>query len=90
MERRVEIEVSHEDEGRTIEKMLTERLGLTRKQVSQAKFRSGGICVNGVRQRVNCRVHENDRLQVLLEEESTSSAHLVPLDVPRPGFLQRP
>lgn len=82
MERRIEIEVLHEDAGRTIEKLLTERLGLTRKQVSQAKFRSGGICVNGVRQRVNCRVHENDRLQVLLEEESTSSAHLVPLDVP--------
>lgn len=82
MERRIELRVSDKEEGQTIAKLLLGRLGLTRNQVSQAKFREDGICVNGVRQRVNCRVHENDMLQVLLEEENTSSGHLVPADGP--------
>lgn len=57
---------------------LLHDMGLTRRQVKQAKFRDGGICVNGARVRVTHRLGAGDRVEVKLEEERTASLHLVP------------
>lgn len=61
-----------------LEHFLKSELGLTRRQVSQAKFRKDGICVNGCQRRVDTQLQAGDVVEVLLEEEETASGHLIP------------
>ena len=52
---------------------LSEKMELTRRQISQAKFRDRGICVNGNQRRVNYRLKPGDAVTVRIEEVYTSS-----------------
>ena len=65
------------DTPEILEQFLRRELGLSRKQISQAKFREEGICVNGERCRVTAAVKPGDQVNVLLESEDRESAHLV-------------
>lgn len=62
--------------GCTAEQILAKKLGLTKHQIKSAKFRPGGICVNGQQARITQQLKAGDEITVLLEEEKTSSAHL--------------
>lgn len=57
----------------TIDEVLREVLGLSKRQVSQVKFREQGICVNGTRRRISYRLKKGDMLAVCLEDEGGSS-----------------
>ena len=50
--------------------------GLTKRQISQAKFRLDGITKNGIRCRVTETTYPGDVIRVCLEEAQTASAHL--------------
>ncbi len=52
MERFLELHIETEDLPCTVEKLLRLKLHLTKKQISQAKFRKGGITLNGQQVRV--------------------------------------
>lgn len=61
------------DEEIILEKFLRGQMGLTKRQISQAKFRHDGIRVNGVQSRVNSRIYTGDFVEVKLEEYMASS-----------------
>ena len=56
----IELILDHEMEGKTLEKLMKEELGLTKKQIRSAKFREQGICINGIRQRATARGRAGD------------------------------
>ncbi len=60
----------------TAGRILQVQAGLTKKQISGAKFRSGGILCNGIQCRVTEMVSAGDLLSVCLEEPSQGSSHL--------------
>lgn len=60
----------------TAGKILQLQAGLTKKQISRAKFRPEGILCNGVLCRVTKSVSAGDILSVCLEEPSQGSSHL--------------
>ncbi|MBQ0001772.1 MAG: RluA family pseudouridine synthase [Clostridiales bacterium] len=62
----------------SLQTFLKQNMGLSKKQISRAKFRPEGITVNGVQRRVTEAVCPGDVVRVLLEEEGVSSDHLVP------------
>lgn len=66
-------------EGMTLEKIMREGLNLTKRQISQAKFRENGICVNGIRQRISYRPKAGDRLQILMEEAHSDTGKVCPV-----------
>ena len=80
MEKRLIYSVTAQEAGQTVEEILHRNLGLTKRQISQAKFRTDGICVNGIRSRISRLVREKDEVLVLLEEKSISSGHLLPFE----------
>lgn len=61
---------------------LSHSLGLSRRQISQAKFRKGGILVNGAERTVRAELVPGDLVEILLEDEETGSAQLVPVPMP--------
>lgn len=65
-----------EPQLKTVEFYLRHQAGLTRKQISQAKFRPDGILKNGIRCRVTETTKPGDVIAVCLEEEHTDSAQL--------------
>ena len=62
MNRIIGFTVEPDDAGRKLEVLLRERLGLTRAQISRAKFTEGGITVNGTRRRVTYPAAAGDRV----------------------------
>ena len=60
-----------------LETFLKGELGLTKKQIRQAKFRPSGICVNGIQSRVTSLIKPGDCVSVLLEEEEKEYGQLV-------------
>lgn len=54
-------------------------LGLTKKEISQAKFRDRGICVNGIQRRITFYLLPGDLVEVKLEDAQTFSGQLHPL-----------
>ena len=67
MEKRVNGVVEKVDEGIRLEHFLRGRMGLTKNEISRAKFRRDGICVNGERRKVNTLLKTGDFVEVLLE-----------------------
>lgn len=80
MERFLNFTVSEEDEGRTVDWLLRNRLELSVRQIRRAKFREYGIRVNGMRQRVTFLACAGDEISVCLEDAASSSDHLVPCE----------
>lgn len=72
MNRIIGFTVEPDDAGRKLEVLLRERLGLTRAQISRAKFTEGGITVNGTRRRVTYQAAAGDRVEVAVSETTVS------------------
>lgn len=72
------------DKEEKLEKFLRRNMGLTKREISQAKFRRDGIQVNGLPARINYVIMPGDVVEVKVEEEDISSAHLVSF----PGELE--
>lgn len=60
-----------------LEQFLRKELGLTKRQVRQAKYREDGICINGIRSRVTSALKPGDLVTVLLEEEEQESSQIM-------------
>ena len=76
MERRLSEIVRAEDEGVALGNFLRRRMGLSKKEISQAKFRENGICVDGRRQKVTAVLRAGQRIDVLLDEREKTSPQL--------------
>ena len=76
MERRLSEIVQAEDEGLALGNFLRRRMGLSKKEISQAKFRENGICVDGRRQKVTAILRAGQRVDVLLDEGEKTSPQL--------------
>ena len=78
MERYLEFTITENHTGKTIEQVLKHQAHLTRKQISQAKFRPGGIQKNGIQCRVNASVSPGDQIRICLEtQEFSAFGHLL-------------
>ena len=62
----------------TLSDFLLHDMGLTKRQIKQAKFRENGICVGGVKARITYALKAGERVDVKLEEQHTASPQLVP------------
>ncbi|MDO4345081.1 MAG: RluA family pseudouridine synthase [Eubacteriales bacterium] len=82
MEKRMKLQILSADAGKTIEYCLKSKAGLSPAQIRSLKFRDAGICVNGVRRRVNWILREQDILTLRLEDDAHSSGHLIPVEYP--------
>ena len=80
MERRLSEIVRAEDEGLALGNFLRRRMGLSKKEISQAKFRENGICVDGRRQKVTAVLRAGQRVEALLDEGERTSPQLKPSD----------
>ena len=76
MERYLEFRIDEQTTELKMEAFLKKNAGLTKRQISQAKFRPDGITRNGVRCRVTETIYPGDVICVCLEEAGTASAHL--------------
>ena len=76
MERRLSEIVRAEDEGLALGNFLRRRMGLSKKEISQSKFRENGICVDGRRQKVTAVLRAGQRVDVLLDEGERTSPQL--------------
>ena len=76
MERRLSEIVRAEDEGLALGHFLRRRMGLSKKEISQSKFRENGICVDGRRQKVTAVLRAGQRVDVLLDEGERTSPQL--------------
>ena len=74
MERYLKIRIT---ESGKVGEVLRAEAGLTKRQISQAKFRPGGILKNGKQCRVTEIAVPGDRLQVCLEAKGIDSKQLV-------------
>lgn len=63
----------------TLEYILRQKLGLTRRQISQAKFREQGICIDGCQQRVSYVGRPGQVLTVCLEEDRPDTGRVAPV-----------
>lgn len=80
MEKKLRFTVGEEDGGSRLECILRVRMGLSRREISRAKFLEHGICVDGVSRKVNYQVKAGERIEVLLEDRQASSSHLIPTE----------
>ena len=78
MERYLEFTITDNQTYKTVEQVLKHQAHLTRRQISQAKFRPEGIQKNGIQCRVNAPVFIGDQIRICLEEVSFVSDHIVP------------
>ena len=76
MKRYLSVNVDEKNHALTVGKILSRELGLTRNQISRAKFRPGGIQKNGIQCRVTDRTAVGDVIRVCLEEGGSGSEHL--------------
>lgn len=74
--------ISPDSAGQTVGAYLKQALYLTQAQIRSLKFRENGICVCGQRVRVTYILREGDFLQLRLEDERHTSAHLIPTAYP--------
>lgn len=77
MEKRLTYLAKEKDEGRLLDNILRKELGMTAHEISRAKFREDGICVNGTRKKVIERIAAGDKVEVLLETKEEASSHLI-------------
>lgn len=76
MKKKLTAIVSPKDDNLKLEIFLKTRLHLTKNEISRAKFRENGICVNGERTRTNALLKTGDLIEILLETEQATSKKL--------------
>ena len=76
MERRLKVRIEPHLAGMTVEQVLRRKLGMTKREISQIKFRPGGLRIAGQQVRVTHVLTEGEILEILLEEAERGSCHL--------------
>ena len=66
--KKLELTLDENTAFQPLERVLKNSLGLTKRQISQAKFRETGICINGKKQRISYVGTPGEVLTVCLEE----------------------
>ncbi|MBQ0059466.1 MAG: RluA family pseudouridine synthase [Lachnospiraceae bacterium] len=74
-------QVPIEDEGKNIRQIVKEQFGLVDHDISRAKYRQDGICLNGQRVFVNTQVACGDQVRIRIEDQPNGRI------VPTPGPL---
>ena len=77
MERYLDIYIPEEASSALVSHFLRTQAGLTKKQISQAKFRPGGVRKNGQQCRVTETACPGDQITVCLETDSVDSSQLL-------------
>lgn len=77
--RKLEIVLDESTAGKSLDKSLKDIFGLNKRQISQAKFRENGICVNGKQVRISYIGKPGDFLEVCVEEERSYTGKVVPV-----------
>ena len=77
MEKYITFAIEEHMTGQTVEKVLRTALGLTKKQISRAKFQPDGIRKNGVQCRTTDIVQTSDQIMICIEAAKNDSNHLV-------------
>lgn len=77
--KKLELVVDETLAGKSLELILKEILGFTKKQISRAKFRENGICINGEQRRISHIAVPGEVLQVCLEEEREDTGKVEPV-----------
>ena len=85
MNRYLTIHIPETSAPAPVSHFLRTQAGLTKKQISQAKFRSGGVQKNGQQCRVTETAYPGDQITVCLETNDVDSAQLE--SAPAPQFL---
>lgn len=85
MNRYLTIHIPETSAPAPVSHFLRTQAGLTKKQISQAKFRPGGIQKNGQQCRVTEKAYPGDQITVCLETNDVDSAQLE--SSPAPQFL---
>lgn len=76
MKKKISGTVTAKDNNLKLDTFLKTRLCLTKNEISRAKFRENGICVNGKRQKTDTRLKTGDLVEVLLETGRETSDNL--------------
>ena len=76
MERRLSRQVSAEEGGMILGEFLRQRMGLTRKEISKAKFRDKGICVDGRQRKVNAVLQAGEYVKGRFDSRGKGLGHL--------------
>lgn len=85
MNRYLTIHIPETSAPAPVSHFLRTQAGLTKKQISQAKFRPGGVHKNGQQCRVTEKAYPGDQITVCLETDDVDSAQLE--SAPSPHFL---
>lgn len=80
MERRIGKYVTEKEEGYSLQHFLRASMQLSQREISRAKFRENGICVDKEQKKVSALLREGQLVEVLLEPEEATSSVLVPSD----------
>lgn len=82
MRRCIEKTVTTEYDGSTLYHFLREGMGLTKNEISRAKFLKDGICVDGERQKVTAQVRTGQQVTAQTEKSDAVSGHLKASEAP--------
>lgn len=77
MKKKITATITPKDNNLKLETFLKTGLHLTKNEISRAKFRENGICINGQRRRIDARVKTGDLVEILLESGSETSKKLL-------------
>ena len=81
MERYLEFRIDEQTTELKMEAFLKKNAGLTKRQISQAKFRPSGVQKNGQQCRVTETAYPGDQITVCLETDDVDSLHLESLSL---------
>lgn len=76
MQKTISATVSCRDNGVKLEHFLKTGLHLSKQEISRAKFRENGICINGKRRRIDALLKTGDLVEILLESDGQTSKNL--------------
>lgn len=80
MEKRYSCQITEVEQGRTVKQILTGKWRLGTGQIKKAKFRPGGILVDGRQVTVRYVLQQGEKLDVLIEDAKQASDHLIPTE----------
>ena len=82
IEKEIVYTITEADEGRLVKHIAKGRMGLSHRQFTSAKFRDGGVTLDGQRAIASDSVHVGQVLMVRLREDGSAHAHVdKPVDI---------
>ncbi|MDO4741119.1 MAG: pseudouridine synthase, partial [Eubacteriales bacterium] len=76
IEKEIEYIITQADDGRLVKHIAKGRMGLSHRQFTSAKFREGGVTLDGRRAIASDVVRAGQRLVVRLREDGSAHAHV--------------